>query len=94
MPNATNPANAERSRHFAEDGHPLNVPRAGRYHDAENGVAVCGECAVNHARDEHNGWNTKQSTAILDRYGYTREPMNFKREDQDWCCDCDKDFLS
>ena len=87
--------NSPRPRYYDEaDGHPLNVARRGRFHDIEGGIAICGECAVDSIMKQGNGWNTNHSAAILNRHGFERDPMNWKTEDQDWCCVCDKDFLS
>lgn len=81
-------------RHYDEaDGHPLNVPRAGRYH-TDAGGTVCGDCAVQDAMKHHLGWNAEKSDLILRKYGYEREPYTPGAEEPDWCIDCGADFMS
>ena len=79
------------SQHYAEDGHPLNVQRGSRFHVEAEGITVCGQCAVEHAMTAHNGWNTRQSLAILRLHGYEADPY-VTGDERDWCVVCDADF--
>jgi hypothetical protein len=79
------------SEFYAEDGHPTNVGREhGFVH--EDGIVVCGECAHDDAREQHNGhWDWNLSARYLDRAGY--EPHD-PAECDDWCSNCDKGIVA
>ena len=76
-------------RHYAEDGHPLNVRRDAAF-ITTNGLVICGVCAVDTARGlvTNGGWDTRRSQAIIRSAGIDPFVPN---EGDDWCSICDRE---